>query len=238
MKIEFNPFELNPHQLQVVVNMLQTLGGVATEPPKVPSAPSIVVAKPPSIAPDPQAVFGQPIDATLNVATNLGLDAPTEPVSSSSPAVDAEGLPWDDRIHSSNRALNADGTWRKRRGVDGLTVSQVEAQLRQVTAHQSPAPEVVFVQPTFAPTAPPAPVATVAPPPAPAAPAGLPTQEQIKQFTMLMGSVAQAMQQGRITDAQVTQICNNHGVPMLALLSSRLDLVPQVALEITKLIGA
>jgi len=45
-------------------------------------------------------------------------------------AADSAGLPWDDRVHSSSKALNADGTWRKRRGVTDETVAAVEAELR------------------------------------------------------------------------------------------------------------
>ena len=47
--------------------------------------------------------------------------------------VDANGLPWDGRIHSGptdKKPKNADGTWRKKRGVDDATVAAVEAELR------------------------------------------------------------------------------------------------------------
>lgn len=51
------------------------------------------------------------------------------PVNANAPAVDKAGFPWDERIHSSNRAMNKDGTWRGRRNVPPETVRQVEAEL-------------------------------------------------------------------------------------------------------------
>ncbi len=70
------------------------------------------------------------------------------------PAFDKNGLPWDARIHSSSKGINADGTWRRRKGIDDATVQAVEAELRARGG-----------------LAPAAPVAQAAPPmPAPAAP--------------------------------------------------------------------
>ncbi|AHF03418.1 recombinase RecT [Marichromatium purpuratum 984] len=44
-------------------------------------------------------------------------------------AVDARGIPWDERIHSSSRARTADGSWRRKRGVDPMTVERIEREL-------------------------------------------------------------------------------------------------------------
>lgn len=76
-----------------------------------------------------------------------------------SPQVDSSGLPWDERIHGKSgdgsKPMNADGTWRKRRGVDDTLVEQVKAELRG-NVPVPPAPEVVAPAPTTAPPAPPA----------------------------------------------------------------------------------
>lgn len=83
--------------------------------------------------------------------------------------VDARGLPWDARIHSSNGKKNTDGTWQKRRGVQTTLVDEVEAELRG----QLPPPPVVSAVPV--PPQPPVakpplgPMATVPQPPVPAA---------------------------------------------------------------------
>lgn len=53
--------------------------------------------------------------------------------------VDSEGLPWDGRIHSSNKKkLAKDDTWQLRRGIDASVVEQVKAELRQVMAIPKP----------------------------------------------------------------------------------------------------
>lgn len=50
--------------------------------------------------------------------------------------VDSRGIPWDARIHSSNKETVGGGVWRKRRGVEDSVVATVEAELRG----SSPAP--------------------------------------------------------------------------------------------------
>lgn len=86
---------------------------------------------------------------------------------------DKNGLPWDERIHSGpkdKRPKNADGSWRKKRGVDDALAEQVEAELRQVmgaSGNQAPAAPNAAASPEPAPA--PAPTAApAAPPPTPA----------------------------------------------------------------------
>lgn len=108
---------------------------------------------------------------------------------------DKEGLPWDERIHSSNHKLTAQGVWQRRRGVTDEVYNAVKAELlgkweatEPVTenapipapvqapvvapAPVAPAPVQAFtpVQQVQAPVATPAPVVAPAPV-APAAPA-------------------------------------------------------------------
>ena len=94
--------------------------------------------------------------------------------------VDANGLPWDGRIHSGptdKKPKNADGTWRKKRGVDDATVAAVEAELRAALgapAAAAPAPAVPVPPVAEAPAAavpPPPPAAAAAPVPASPIPA-------------------------------------------------------------------
>lgn len=44
--------------------------------------------------------------------------------------LDSDGLPWDERIHSPNKATVKSGAWRKKKGVSDDLVKQVEAELR------------------------------------------------------------------------------------------------------------
>lgn len=43
---------------------------------------------------------------------------------------DAEGIPWDDRIHASSKAKVGNGTWRTKRGCDENLLYQVKNELR------------------------------------------------------------------------------------------------------------
>jgi len=58
--------------------------------------------------------------------------------------VDAEGLPWDERIHSSNKKKTAKGVWVARRGVDDITRISVVNELRGMTV-ATPSQPVPFV---------------------------------------------------------------------------------------------
>ena len=44
--------------------------------------------------------------------------------------VDGTGLVWDERIHAGSQAINADGKWKKRKGVQSEYVATIEAELR------------------------------------------------------------------------------------------------------------
>jgi len=92
--------------------------------------------------------------------------------------MDAEGLPWDVRIHSSSRALNVDGTWRVKRNLDKDVLAKVRAELLATAVPEAPPSDpAVFATPpppeTTGPPAPPAPETTG--PPAPEAAASVPT---------------------------------------------------------------
>jgi hypothetical protein len=53
--------------------------------------------------------------------------------------LDVNGLPWDKRIHSGKPTKNADGSWKKRRGVDDETFEKVVAELKGEVAEQAQA---------------------------------------------------------------------------------------------------
>ena len=85
--------------------------------------------------------------------------------------VDAQGMPWDNRIHSGSRAKVADGSWRQKRNLDSNLLAQVEGELRATMGLpaqepvSAPAPAPVSPAGAFAPAAP----EQIAPPPPPAA---------------------------------------------------------------------
>jgi hypothetical protein len=55
--------------------------------------------------------------------------APETVESSTTEEVDAEGLPWDKRIHASSKTQTTKGVWKKRKGVDKDLFNQVKAEL-------------------------------------------------------------------------------------------------------------
>lgn len=87
--------------------------------------------------------------------------------------LDSKGVPWDERIHASTKTQNADGSWKKRRGVNDLTVKEVEAELLAANTDTNtgevtptppaPAPVVPSTPTTPTPPAPTVPVTPVAP---------------------------------------------------------------------------
>lgn len=140
--------------------------------------------------------------------------------------LDKNGLPWDERIHASSRAKNADGSWRAKRGVDDATVAQVEGELKALMAIPSapvpPAPEPV--EPIATTVVPPAPLPVPAAPLPPA-----PAADDRAAFVNLISRASSAIGAKTLTQEELTAAVTAVGVPSLPLLANRLDLVPQVA---------
>lgn len=79
---------------------------------------------------------------------------------------DKEGLPWDERIHSSNHKLTAQGVWQRRRGVTDEVYNTVKAELLDKWGAAEPVTENAPIpEPVQAPVVAPAPVAPAAPAP-------------------------------------------------------------------------
>ena len=86
--------------------------------------------------------------------------------------VDADGLPWDERIHAPSKGQNKDGTWRKKKKLEDAFVAGVEAELRAgTTAPAAPSAPAMPAAPT------PPPMPQVDQQPAPAAPIAQPAPE-------------------------------------------------------------
>lgn len=103
---------------------------------------------------------------------------------------DKEGLPWDERIHSSNHKLTANGVWTRRRGISDEVYESVKAELLGnsplVESEPAPVATPVFVpvQQEVAPVVAPAPVAPAPVAPiTPAAPTAMPAQSVFDTFS-------------------------------------------------------
>ena len=130
--------------------------------------------------------------------------------------LDADGIPWDNRIHAASKTQCKDGTWKLRPGVDKDLVAQVKAQLRGVQELPVPAPPVA--DPAAALFAPPPP-----PPPAPTAPADCPAT-----FAELIKALTPRLTAGTLTADQVNAACQTVGLATCNLLAARQDLIPAV----------
>lgn len=103
----------------------------------VPSVPAVVSTIPAAAAvPVPPAANASASAPAVLAAVPVPPAGDSAAVSPPAPtgALDAQGLPWDQRIHASTKAKNADGTWRQKRGVDAALVEQVTASLRSLVA--------------------------------------------------------------------------------------------------------
>lgn len=176
----------------------QAFGAPASPQPQA-AAASATVAAAPSVA---QAAPAAPATAAGEVTAAGSLEA-------GSVERDAEGLPWHEEIHSSNRKKSANGKWMKRRGVNQLVENRIRAELLAANSARTLAEVTgsgLVPPPPGAAPAPPVPVApsasvhvptapTAAPPPSTA---GTPTPEKIKRFGEMMTRINAAEKAGTL----------------------------------------
>jgi hypothetical protein len=137
--------------------------------------------------------------------------------------LDADDLPWDERIHAGSKAkLAKTQQWRKKRGVSSDLILQVETELKAVM--NVPAPEPVIPAPAPEPVIP-------APAPEPVIPAPAP-EPTIMTFPEFLVKITTAMNGGGLENSRVLEILNKHDIPSLPLLSARPDLIPSISKEL------
>ena len=229
--------------LDAALSAAQVFGGAAVPvPPPAPSTAAVVPLPTAPVAPTPGLPTPPPAAVPSAPGPAATAAAPTAPVAPTSPAggveVDADGLPWDHRIHASGeggkRPKNADGRWRQKRGLnDGALKKRVEDELRAAMAAPGaavpatpagqPSPASSAVVPTPPPVA--APIAPSAPPTPPAPPAA----PAADTFATLMARLGPPMTQGKITMEAVCALMAPFGLNAPAQLAARPDLVPMVA---------
>lgn len=197
MNITFDPMTEAAavrRMLDALLDQDVAIGRAAFPPIDAPAAPASAVPLPPAVpstaaadvfptAPEvptpgavtPPAVHVPPVPTVPTPAV------PSAPAGATSPvAVDKNGLPWDERIHSGSKEKNKDGSWRQRRGTEPDYVTQVEDELRAALRvvplpPASPAAATDSVSSTTAETSANAPIAAVPVPPVPEVPNAAPT---------------------------------------------------------------
>lgn len=71
--------------------------------------------------------------APVDAGAVFGASTPSNPpeqVTTVSDQIDADGLPWDARIHAGTKTKNADGRWKRRKGVDDADYQRIVGELR------------------------------------------------------------------------------------------------------------
>jgi hypothetical protein len=146
-------------------------------------------------APQKENVFDTAPTATVAAPNAPVEDTPVHDTATVSSApvtgdVDAEGIPWDKRIHASSKTKKADGTWKLRRGVDKDLVGKVKIELAGGTTTEAPVVEAA---------------APVTAPPLPAMNVGnAHTLESFtKQFPLI---VANLISEGKLTQQYLNEL--------------------------------
>lgn len=199
-------------------------------------------AAPPPPPPPPVVYDTTQRPIVSNHVSIPAVPAPPGPVVAAE--LDVRGMPYDARIHASNRAKKIDGSWKNRRGVDAALVATIEAQNKPGNA---PTPGVSTMvapaRPTASGAASPATSAGTAPPPPPPPP---PTDGAVApvaavpsaiDFRGLMQKIQAASAAGKLSDEQVNtafasvglkpedmgQLINN--APLIASVNAAIDAV-------------
>lgn len=237
--------------------------GVAVAPVPPPPAPSTAVAEAPPTAPavpTPTSTSAVPAPVPPVPMPAPAAPVPAVPAPPASPVgieVDADGLPWDSRIHASGKdgkPKNADGRWRQKRGLnDPALKARVEAELRQAmgaptvatggpnapASVPTPLPAAVVPSPptmaSTTPVAPPAPAATPTPD-APVAPVA-PIHTAAEGFPAFMARVGGLLVGGSLSQEKLTGVLAEFGLSAMGQIGMRPDLLPAIAARVDALVG-
>lgn len=174
----------------------------------------------------------------------------TSPPAPPAGQLDKNGLPWDERINTSNRAMTQTGVWKMRKGLPDGLYDSVVAELRQTMAAPAPAEPIAAPVYTLAPPTPDVivtpPAATFAspdeeaaaraamaglgipvpppPPPVADATASVPPADYGEFLKTFMPKHTE----GKITLEEGIEVCRKHGLPGVPALMQRPDLIPAV----------
>lgn len=185
---------------------------------------------------DPAQVFGgtpvaDPLpSSTIVQSAPVVPSAPTMPTLGAASSVaavelDAKGLPWDGRIHSSSKNKLANGCWKVARGKAPEYVAQVEAELKSGAPSFPPVAPVAPVVPSF-PTVPV--VAVPAPPAATVTPTAASSNADTLTFETIMPKISALVSAGKMAPTALMQVCTAQGLPNVVALQSQPQFIPLV----------
>lgn len=144
-----------------------------------------------------------PAALNANLAPVGGADDEGQ-VNANAPAVDKNGVPWLADVHAGTKAMNNDGTWRAKRGVDKAVVAAAEAAAKTTSGTNLSTGNAERIDPNAAQVAALAP-ATGGLPPMPGLPPVLPppaAPEPVKpvSYEELSGLVQSVLTAGHTPD--------------------------------------
>ena len=181
----------------------------------------VQIPAPPAIIPPPPQIQVAAVDPAHVQAASPAAAAEDEEVDVTGVA-DADGLPWDPRIHSSSKQLVADGTWRKRRNTAKELFAEVEAELRGLSTVDAPVDAPIPAPP---PPPPPAAVAFANPAPPPPAAAD-------NQLDLFIRGVTVKMVDRSLDAAELHRVLAHYNVENGLLgLKDHAGLIPMLAVQ-------
>lgn len=235
--------DLTAKECDAITAMIAVLRPGSPAPAARPTPPE-ASAHAPAVIPPPPASDTVPA-ASVDVAPGAPLVDTTAEFTPPDPAappppLDANGLPWDGRIHASTKTLKADKTWTAKRNVAADLVTSVTAELKQNMAATGDGPvftdpaqafggATVPPPPTEAAVVPPPPTeaAVVPPPPTeePATPAPPANADGMAEFARIMRVVVEKQKAGGLSTAMATGIAQQLGLSDMRGLATRPDLI-------------
>ena len=223
--------------------------GLMTETLATKSAPTLAQTVAVKMSPAVAEAIGVPAPVTAEFEATIPVVKVAPP--QGTVELDTDGIPWDKRIHSAGKSLNATGTWRVRRRLDKDVMDKVWAELRAIypdprtgaTVEQAVAESQAIIPAAPTPTvavAQPAPLQTVAQPvvesvttPAPAGtteygnvpvPTGTKPAHSLATFTANLPLVLTSLiNEGKITKEYTAELCTHFGVDAIWEIASDAD---------------
>lgn len=200
-------------QDQVVISPGDALVAVSTpEPEKVkvfdsPKVEAYIMPTEEETEKDKAALAPEPTAAEVFQAEVIAPPPPTSieslpPAAEPESTLDAAGLPWDERIHSSAKTKTAKGVWKRKRNLPEHVYDQVVAELTGTAPVEAPVPapdNVVSMQP---------------------------------QSNVTLPDIMLAVTSGKVDQTTMMNTLNKHGIKAIGLLGARPDLIPVIAKEL------
>lgn len=170
----------------------------------------------------------RPLAVAPGASSPAPAPAPVPPAATGSTVeLDADGLPWDSRIHSDATVRKAaTGKWKTRKNLAAGYKEQIEAELRQVMAASPNTAITANVSvPAPSPAAPPAPVAA---PPAPAPAAAPAAPSPAGNGAMTFADFTRYLVSNKVDQGKVMVQVQKVGLTSIPDLAKRPDLIPAV----------